>query len=67
MKKRAERRRETRRRIVEAAVELHRARGPARTTVKEIADYYKHPLYPSAEIMPETLLNRISPVSDGGY
>jgi|GEM_PF-1523112 hypothetical protein len=36
-------------------------------TVKEIADYYKHPLYPSAEIMPETLLNRISPVSDGGY
>ena len=38
MKKRAERRRETRRRIVEAAVELHRARGPARTTVKEIAE-----------------------------
>jgi AcrR family transcriptional regulator len=37
MKKRAERRRETRRRIVEATVELHRTRGPANTTVSEIA------------------------------
>ena len=37
MKKRAERQRETRRRIVEATVELHRTRGPANTTVSEIA------------------------------
>jgi AcrR family transcriptional regulator len=37
MKKRAERQLETRRRIVEATVELHRARGPAYTTIKEIA------------------------------
>ena len=38
MKKRAEDQRETRRRIVEAALELHRTRGPAQTTVKEIAE-----------------------------
>lgn len=38
MKKRAERQRDTRRRIVEATVELHRTQGPARTTVKEIAE-----------------------------
>jgi AcrR family transcriptional regulator len=37
MKKRAERQRETRRRIVEATVELHRTRGPAKTTISEIA------------------------------
>ena len=37
MKKRAERQRETRRRIVEATVELHRTHGPANTTVSEIA------------------------------
>jgi AcrR family transcriptional regulator len=37
MKKRAERQRETRRRIVEATVELHRTQGPAHTTIKEIA------------------------------
>lgn len=37
MKKRAELQRETRHRIVEATVELHRTRGPARTTVSEIA------------------------------
>src|ERR687890_2036930 len=37
MKKRAERQRETRRRIVEATVELHRTRGPAHTTISEIA------------------------------
>ena len=36
MKKRAERQRETRRRIVEATVELHRTRGPAHTTIKEV-------------------------------
>ncbi len=38
MKKRAERQRETRRKIVEATVELHRTRGPANTTIKEIAE-----------------------------
>ena len=37
MKKRAELQRETRRRIVEATVELHRTRGPANTTISEIA------------------------------
>ena len=37
MKKRAERQRETRRRIVEATVELHRTQGPAQTTISEIA------------------------------
>jgi AcrR family transcriptional regulator len=37
MKKRAERHRKTRRRIVEATVELHRTRGPANTTISEIA------------------------------
>lgn len=37
MKKRAERQRETRRRIVEATIELHRTRGPANTTISEIA------------------------------
>jgi len=37
MKKRAERQRETRRRIVEVTVELHRTRGPANTTISEIA------------------------------
>jgi AcrR family transcriptional regulator len=50
LKKRAERQRETRRRIVEAAVELHGTIGPARTTVSAIAEragvqrhtYYRH-------------------------
>jgi AcrR family transcriptional regulator len=37
MKKRAELQRETRRRIVEATVELHRTQGPANTTISEIA------------------------------
>jgi AcrR family transcriptional regulator len=37
MKKRAERQRETRSRIVEATVELHRTKGPANTTISEIA------------------------------
>src|ERR687893_873195 len=37
MKKRAERQRETGRRIGAATVELHRTRGPANTTVSEIA------------------------------
>ncbi len=38
MKKRAELQRETRRRIVEATVELHRTQGPANTTISEIAE-----------------------------
>ncbi len=37
MKRRAERQRETRRKIVEATVELHRTRGPAHTTISEVA------------------------------
>jgi AcrR family transcriptional regulator len=50
MKRRAERVEETRRRITEAAFELHRTLGPARTTVSAIAEkagvqrhtYYAH-------------------------
>jgi AcrR family transcriptional regulator len=50
MKRRAERQQETRRRITEAAVELHQTVGPARTTVSAIAEkagvqrhtYYAH-------------------------
>jgi AcrR family transcriptional regulator len=38
LKRRAERQQETRRRIVEAAVELHTTLGPARTTVAAIAE-----------------------------
>ena len=38
LKRRAERQEETRRRIVEAAVELHTTLGPSRTTVKAIAE-----------------------------
>jgi AcrR family transcriptional regulator len=38
LKRRAERQRETRQRIVEAAVELHTTLGPSRTTVKAIAE-----------------------------
>src|SRR5918998_3387682 len=38
LKRRAERQQETRRRIVEAAVELHTTLGPSRTTVKTIAE-----------------------------
>jgi AcrR family transcriptional regulator len=38
LKQRAERQQETRRRIVEAAVELHTMLGPARTTVSAVAD-----------------------------
>ena len=48
--KRAEKQQETRRRIVEAAVDLHSTLGPARTTVAQIAEragvqrhtYYAH-------------------------
>ena len=50
MKRRAERQKETHRRITEAAVELHRTVGPARATVSAIAEkagvqrhtYYAH-------------------------
>ncbi|MDQ3923436.1 MAG: TetR/AcrR family transcriptional regulator [Actinomycetota bacterium] len=50
MKRRAERQKETHRRITEAAVELHQSVGPARTTVSAIAEkagvqrhtYYAH-------------------------
>jgi AcrR family transcriptional regulator len=50
MKRRAERQKETRRRITEAAVELHQTVGPARTTISAIAEkagvqrhtYYAH-------------------------
>ncbi len=38
LRRRAERQAETRRRIVEATVALHEARGPARTTVSDIAE-----------------------------
>src|SRR4051794_28405083 len=38
LKRRAERQEETRRRIVDAAVELHTTLGPARTTVQGIAE-----------------------------
>ena len=36
LKKRAERQEETRRRIVEAAIQLHRTKGPARTTFSDM-------------------------------
>jgi AcrR family transcriptional regulator len=50
LKRRAEQMEDTRRRIVEAAVELHQALGPARTSVSAIAEragvqrqtYYRH-------------------------
>jgi AcrR family transcriptional regulator len=50
LKKRAERQEETRRRIVQAAVDLHETIGPARTSVSAIAEragvqrhtYYRH-------------------------
>jgi AcrR family transcriptional regulator len=48
LKRRAERQEETRRRIVEAAVELHRTKGPARTTFSDIArraGVQRHTLY----------------------
>jgi AcrR family transcriptional regulator len=37
LKKRAEAQEETRRRIVEAAIELHSTKGPARTTISDVA------------------------------
>jgi AcrR family transcriptional regulator len=38
LRQRAEAQAETRRRIVDAAIELHSTKGPARTTVSEVAD-----------------------------
>jgi AcrR family transcriptional regulator len=48
LKKRAERQEETRQRIVEAAIRLHRTKGPARTTFSDIAalaGVQRHTLY----------------------
>jgi AcrR family transcriptional regulator len=48
LKRRAERQAKTRRRIVEAAVELHRTKGPARTTYSDVArraGVQRHTLY----------------------
>src|SRR2546422_8276944 len=48
LKRRAERQEETRHRIVEAAIELHRTKGPARTTLTDIArlaGVQRHTLY----------------------
>jgi AcrR family transcriptional regulator len=48
LKKRAESQLETRRRIVDAAIELHGARGPARTSLSEVArlaGVQRHTLY----------------------
>src|SRR5438093_2854511 len=48
LKARAERQEETRLRIVEAAIELHRQKGPAHTTLSEIArraGVQRHTLY----------------------
>jgi AcrR family transcriptional regulator len=48
LKRRAERQQETRLRIVEAAIELHRTKGPARTSLSDIArlaGVQRHTLY----------------------
>ncbi len=48
LKRRAERQEQTRRRIVEAAIQLHRTKGPARTTLGEVArlaGVQRHTLY----------------------
>jgi AcrR family transcriptional regulator len=48
LKRRAERQEQTRQRIVEAAVELHRTKGPARTSLSDIArlaGVQRHTLY----------------------
>ena len=48
LKRRAERQEETRRRIVDAAIQLHRTKGPARTTFSDIAalaGVQRHTLY----------------------
>ena len=48
LKRRAERQEQTRRRIVEAAIQLHQTKGPARTTLSDIArlaGVQRHTLY----------------------
>jgi AcrR family transcriptional regulator len=48
LKRRAEKQQETRQRIVEAAIQLHRTKGPGRTTLSEIArlaGVQRHTLY----------------------
>jgi AcrR family transcriptional regulator len=48
LKRRAERQQETRQRIVEAAIQLHRTKGPARTTFSDVANLagvQRHTLY----------------------
>jgi len=48
LKRRAEQQEQTRRRIVEAAIELHRTKGPARTTLSDVArlaGVQRHTLY----------------------
>jgi AcrR family transcriptional regulator len=48
LKRRAERQEQTRRRLVEAAIQLHRTKGPARTTLSDIArlaGVQRHTLY----------------------
>jgi AcrR family transcriptional regulator len=48
LKRRAERQAQTRRRIVEAAIDLHQTKGPARTTLSDIArraGVQRHTLY----------------------
>ncbi len=48
LKRRAEQQQETRRRIVEAAIELHRTKGPGRTTLSDVArlaGVQRHTLY----------------------
>lgn len=48
LKRRAERQEQTRQRIVEAAVELHRTKGPAQTTLSDVArlaGVQRHTLY----------------------
>ncbi len=66
MKRRAERVQETRRRITEAAVELHQTVGPARTTVSAIAEkagvqrhtYYAH--FPELKDLYQACMGRYS-------
>ena len=66
MKRRAERMQETRRRITEAAVELHQTVGPARTTVSAIAEkagvhrhtYYAH--FPELKDLYQACMGRYS-------
>lgn len=48
LKRRAERQQETRQRIVDAAIQLHRTKGPARTTLSDVArlaGVERHTLY----------------------